>query len=132
MRGLFHSPTVPPGLSVCECGAAESASGCTACPVCSTVHHVSGSRHIAIATSPLPQLPVSSQLLQVWMNVSSLSPWLSDFRTVQFSVSSGCFLFLNCCCPSFGSARRCSVSTYASILVFSSSITLILDCPYNW
>ena len=59
---------------------------------------------------------LSPCLLVVWMNVSSLSPWLSDFHTVQFSVSSGCFLFLNCCCPSFGCARRCSVSTYASIL----------------
>ena len=28
------------------------------------------------------------------MNVSSLTPWLSDFHTVQFSVSSGCvFVF---------------------------------------
>ena len=35
---------------------------------------------------PLPVLPV-------WMNISSLSPWLSDFHTVRFSVSSGCFLF---------------------------------------
>ena len=37
----------------------------------------------------------SPPLLPVWMNISSLSPWLSDFHTVQFSVSSGCFLFLN-------------------------------------
>ena len=37
----------------------------------------------------------SLPLLLVWTNVSSLSPWLSDFHTVQFSVSSGCFLFLN-------------------------------------
>ena len=29
------------------------------------------------------------------MNVSSLTPWLSDFHTVQFSVSSGWFLFFN-------------------------------------
>ena len=29
------------------------------------------------------------------MNVSSLTPWLLDFHTVQFSGSSGCFLFLN-------------------------------------
>ena len=51
------------------------------------------------------------------LNVSSLSPWLSNFYTVRFSVSSGCFLFLNCCCcPSFGCARSRSVSTYASIL----------------
>ena len=34
--------------------------------------------------------------------------WLSDFCTVRFSGSSGCFLFLNCC-PSFGCARRQSV-----------------------
>ena len=37
----------------------------------------------------------SLPLLPVWMNVSSLTPRLSDFHTVQFSVSSGCFLFLN-------------------------------------
>ena len=33
----------------------------------------------------------------VWMNLSSLIPvWLSDFHTVRFSDSSGCFLCLNC------------------------------------
>ena len=53
------------------------------------------------------------------LNFSSLTPWLSDFHTVQFSVSSGCFLFLNCCCSSFGCARRHTVSTYASILAGS-------------
>ena len=37
----------------------------------------------------------SPPLLLVWMNVSSLTPWLSDFHTVLFSISSGCFLFLN-------------------------------------
>ena len=51
------------------------------------------------------------------LGVSSLSPWLLDFHTVQFSVTSGCFLFLNCC--SFGCERRCSVSTYAPILARS-------------
>ena len=30
-------------------------------------------------------------LLSVWMNVSSLTPWLPDFHTVRFSGSSGCF-----------------------------------------
>ena len=35
----------------------------------------------------LPSLP----LLQVWMKFSSLTPWLSDLHTVQFSVSSDCF-----------------------------------------
>ena len=38
---------------------------------------------------------LSLPLLPVWMNVSSLSPWLSEFHTVRFSVSFGCFLFLN-------------------------------------
>ena len=68
--------------------------------------------------SSLPGCP-SLPLLPVWMNGSPLSPWLLDFHTVRFSVSSGCFLFLNCCCPSFGCARRHSVSTYASILAGS-------------
>ena len=54
--------------------------------------------------SSLPSCP-SLPLLPVWMNVSCLSPWLLDFHTVWFSVSSGCFLFLNCCCPSFDCAR---------------------------
>ena len=65
--------------------------------------------------SSLPKGP-SPPLLLVWIIVSSLTPWLSDFHTVRFSVSSGWFLFLNCCCPSFGCARSHSVSTYASIL----------------
>ena len=63
-----------------------------------------------------PRLPISAPL--TGLDVSSLSPWLFDFHAVQLSVSSGCFLFLNCC-PSFGCVRRCSVSTYTSILVFS-------------
>ena len=70
--------------------------------------------------SSLPTCP-SPTLLPVWVNVSSLTPWLLDFHTVRFSVSSGCFLFLNCCL-SFGWARRHSVSTYASILAGSGSL----------
>ena len=46
------------------------------------------------AASPLHPGCLSPPLLPVWMNISSLSPWLSDFHTVRFSVSSGCFLFL--------------------------------------
>ena len=73
----------------------------------------------------------SLPLLQVWMNVS-LSPWLSDFHTVRFSVSSGWFVFLNCCCPSFGCARRHSMSTYTSILA-GSQISYILhhSCTFH-
>ena len=37
----------------------------------------------------------SPPLLPVWMNVSALTPWLSDFHTARFSVSSGCTLFFN-------------------------------------
>ena len=85
--GLSGSPTVPRGLSVCECGTAQSislhltwsASLCWPLPCCK---------------SSLPSC-LSPPLLPVWMNVSSSTPWLSDFHTVQFSVSSGCFFFLN-------------------------------------
>ena len=66
---------------------------------------------------------LSPPLLPVWVSVSSLSPWSSDFHTVGFSVSSGWFLFLNCCCPSFGCGRRHSVSTYAPILAKSPTNT---------
>ena len=111
MCSLFHSPTFPPGLSVHECVPAGS----------------SNCRH---AMSPLcPGCP-SPPLLPVWMNVSSLSPWLSDFHTVRFSVSSGCFLFLNCC-PSFGCARRHSVSTYTSILARSPDIHVFFTKNYK-
>ena len=102
------------------CSVARSTSCCLArqlqlCPPCSTIRHLVGSASRHLASSPLcPGCP-SPHLLPVWMNVSSLSPWLSDFHTVQFSVSSGCFLFLNSC-PFFGCARRRSVSTYASLL----------------
>ena len=72
-----------------------------------------------LAASPLHPGCPSPPFLPAWVNVSSLSPWLSDFHTVWFSVSSGCFLFVNCCCPSFGCASRHSVSAYASILAGS-------------
>ena len=119
MCSLLRSPTVPPGLSVRECGAARSASCSLACPIHSTIRHLAGSASLHLAGSPLHPGCASLPLLPVWINVSSLSPWLSDFHVVRFSVSSGCFLFLNCCC-SFGCARRHSVSTYASILAGSS------------
>ena len=38
---------------------------------------------------------LSLPLLLVWMNVSSLTPWLLEFHTVLFSGTSGCFLFLD-------------------------------------
>ena len=123
MCGLFRSPAIPPGLSVRECGATGSASCRTACPIRSTICRLSGSSGHCPTASPLyPSCPFLP-LLPVWMNVSSLSPWLSDFRAVRFSVSSGCFLFLNCCCT-FGCVRRRSVSTYTSILARSPPLPL--------
>ena len=79
--------------------------------------------------SPLHPGCLSPPLLLVWVNVSSLSPWLSDFHTVRFSVSSGCFLFLNCCCCSFGCVRRHSVSAYTS-MVFCFFVLLLLSAPW--
>ena len=67
-------------------------------------------------SSSLPHC-LSPPLLPVWMNVSSLTPWLSDFHTGQFSGSSGYFF-----CPSFGCARRHNVSTYTSILAGSPNL----------
>ena len=83
------------------------------CGLCHLVHQLLP--HLESSTPSHLSLP----LLLVWMNVSSLSPSLSDFHTVQFSVSSGCFLFLNLSLTFFGCARRHSVSTYASILAGS-------------
>ena len=48
------------------------------------------------AATTLPSHVLSSlHFFPVWMNVSSLNPWLLDFHTVQFSDSSVCFLFWN-------------------------------------
>ncbi|KAF6084317.1 hypothetical protein HJG60_008593 [Phyllostomus discolor] len=81
--------------------------------------------HLPYCNPSLPGHP-TLPLLPVWMNVSSLTPWLLDSHTVQFSVSSGCFLFLNCCCSYFGSARRHSVSAYTSILAGSPLSNLLI------
>ena len=76
LHGLSLSPVLPPGLSTCKCGTTQSSSHC-------------------LALHPLypgcPSLP----LLPVWMNASSLTPWVLDFHTIRFSGSSGCLLFLN-------------------------------------
>ena len=56
-------------------------------PPSSSCHLATGPLHMATRVYP------SLHLLLVCMNVSSLTPWLSDFHTVQFSGSSGCFCF---------------------------------------
>ena len=81
--------------------------------------------HIQMWDRPVYQLArplhlgcLSPPLLPVWMNISSLTPWLSDIHRVRYSGSSGCFWFLNLLL-SFLCARRQSISTYASILAGS-------------
>ena len=71
----LHANVVPP-----------SPSAAASPPWSSRCHLAVSPRHLSC-----PSLP----LLPVWMNVSSLSPWLSDFHTVLFSVSSSYLLFLN-------------------------------------
>ena len=95
------------------------------CHPCSTICHLAGSASHCLATSPLRPGCPSLPFLLVWINVSSLSPWLLDFHRVRFSVSSGFFFFFNCCCPSFCCAWKCSVSTYASILAGSSEVLVV-------
>ena len=70
------SPVIPPGLSALRCGT-----------TCSISHR--------LAKHPLHPGCPSPPLLPVWMNLSFITPWLLDFRTVRFSGSSGWFLFLN-------------------------------------
>ena len=89
-RSVF-SLVVPPGSPAGECGTAQSA-------ICHLAR--STSCHLAHPGPPTAALlhvlsALASHLLLVWMNVSSLTPWLLDFHTVQFSVGSGCLLFLN-------------------------------------
>ena len=79
------------------------------CLARSTILHLTGSASHHLASSPLHPAAISTPPA----GLDKCFFWMS--RTVRFSVSSG-FLFLNCCCPSFGCVRRHSVSTYASIL----------------
>ena len=83
--GWDHSlPSCPSQFlsAVYECGTAHSAGHpcltATAWLLPCCMHHT---------TSSPPLLPI-------WMNVSSLNPWLLDFHTVRYSGSSGCILFL--------------------------------------
>ena len=69
---LRHPESGPLGLSVCECGAAESASAQTACAICPTLCQ---SQSHPGHSSPLHPGCPSPPLLPVWMNVYFLSPW---------------------------------------------------------
>ena len=84
-----------------------SHTGTMACVVCLTPQlflQVYPHANVGLPTPPATTLPATvllwvlsalAALLPVWMNVSFLIPWLSDFYTVWFSVNSGCFWLLN-------------------------------------
>ena len=74
LRDLSLYAVVPSGSSASKCGTIQSAS----CRLVTRPVHPS---------CPFPPF------LSVWMNVSSLTPWLLHFRTDCFSGSSGCFYF---------------------------------------
>ena len=96
------STTLSPALSVYlhNCRIAVSASAGTACPVLPTLRQ-SQSRHRNVSPLHPGACLRPSTSLDVCFFFMDL---VSDFLDVRFSVSSGC-------------ARRCSVSTYAAILV---------------
>ena len=102
------------------------------CLLCQPLSFLPCSSSYHLAASPLHCGCLSLLLSHpVWMNVSSLIPSLSDFHTVQFSGSSAYFILI-CCCPSFGCARRQSISTYASIFARSPlSIFNIIGKYFN-
>ena len=85
LPALFSTTLSPALLAyLCECGAAGSASGQTACPVCPTLRQ---SRSCHGHVSPLRPGCPSPPLLPVWMNVYFLFPWcrtslLFDFLSV--------------------------------------------------
>ena len=83
---LSCSPVAPPSLSACQCGITQSAS-------CHLTHPSPPAT--ALLGSPLCLSCPSPPLLLVWVNVYSLTPWLSDFHTIGFSGRCGYFLFLN-------------------------------------
>ena len=58
-----------------------------------------------LATCPLCPSWLSPPFLLLWMNVPSLTPWLSGFHTVQFSDSSG-QMFLNLLLTFFGLCKE--------------------------
>ena len=107
-RGLLHSPAIPPGLSMCECGAAGSASGHTACPVLR--YSESGPLGLSVcecgvagSASGQTACPFRPTILQSWSRHSHASP-LCPGACLRPSYRSGCmFLFyllgvgLPCC-----------------------------------
>ena len=89
-------------------------------PPVSVSHPWYASCHLA-AHHPCPDCE-SLSLLSVWMNVSSLTPWLSDFHTVESGSTSGGLLFSIGCYPSFPLQGSNTVS-YTSSLAGTHKLT---------
>ena len=78
--------------------------------------HMNMGLHVLLAPSPTPLCCLHTKFSgprlhrstpsTIWVNITSLNPWLLDFNTVRFSGSSGCFCFEVSCVPSYGCARR--------------------------
>ena len=83
--------------------------------------------------SSLPSC-LSLPLLPGWMNVSSLTLWLSDFHKVWFSGSYGCFLFLNLLLSFFWLCEEVKCIYLRLYLGWKSRIRLLKDefpMPYT-
>ena len=119
---LSPSPVVPPSLSTCKCGTTWSTSHPLTHP---------GPLAARLATLSLHPVCLSLPLLPVWMNVSSLTPWLLDFHTVWFSGSSGCLLFLNFLLSFFWLCEEAKCIYLCLHLGQKSSFSLFSYLPYN-
>ena len=94
IRGLrLYLPSMGPwdarSVSLPSCSSLFICTQTWDCPVCNLLPR--WVRQLPPSPEFSPTGCPSPRPLPVWMNVSSLTPWLSDFYRVQFSISSGCF-----------------------------------------
>ena len=92
-------PQVPQVFTVKGIEAFFPCAGTLGCTVCLAPQlFLSIYLHTDVGPPSLPATTLTCILSApppVWMNASSLTPWLSDFHTVKFSGSSDYFLLLN-------------------------------------
>ena len=159
MRGLLHSPAVPPSLSMLECGAQgllAVALPAPFIPQSATSLDPALQVYLCVNVGPqgLPATPLWGLLAAAWPALFHNPPpcWVHQpppccessppplpvpapptrldecffFNSLLVGLPYSLifcqfwlFLFLNCCCPSFGCARRHSMSTYTFILARS-------------
>ena len=75
------------------------------CSLCCRVHQLLPCQPGAALPALVLQPPACHKSFPPGCPSPPLLPYSSDFHTVRFSVSSICFLFLNCFCP-FSCAKR--------------------------